>query len=370
MCVRSTADETEQGGDRVVPIIPNALERFVFVRLGRGPLPILEIAGAGGLRVAAAAYRLGVLDRIADDGSTIDALGREMSADAGVLGDLLEALVAYGYLRRRGEVYRRTAVADRWLLRRSPADLGPFLDLWDRVTLRRWDELDEILRTGRPRRTLYEWLDENPEHWPLAQAAFRAVARIDADEVARRIRLPIGASRAIDVGGGHGLYAVALCRRYPALRATVFDTPKALAPARETLREGGMDERVELREGDALRNDLGGPYDAALLFNVVHGLQPDELATILGRIRAALAPGGRIFVLDQLSDARTVGPATRGMHALLGLTYRIVLGGRLWSYAEVASSLAAAGFADARRIRTSTSDLVEATVRRGPDRAP
>ena len=49
----------------------------------------------------------------------------------------------------------------------------------------------------------------------------------------------------------------------------------------------------------------------------------------------------------------------------LGLTYRIVLGGRLWSYAEVASSLAAAGFADARRIRTSTSDLVEAAVRRG-----
>lgn len=365
MCVRSEADETEQGGDHVVPIIPNALERLVFVRLGRAPLPILEIAGAGGLRVAAAAYRLGVLDRIADDGSTVDALAHEMSADAGVLGDLLEALAAYGYLRRHGDAYRRTAVADRWLLRRSPADLGPFLDLWDRVTLRRWDELDEILRTGRPRRTLYEWLDEHPEHWPLAQAAFRAVARLDADEVARRIRLPDGASRAIDVGGGHGLFAVALCRRYPALRATVFDTPKALAPARETLREAGMAERIELREGDALRDDLGGPYDAALLFNVVHGLQPDELATILGRIRAALAPGGRIFVLDQLSDSRTVGPATRGMRALLGLTYRIVLGGRLWSYAEVASSLAAAGFADARRNRTSTSDLVEATVRRG-----
>lgn len=67
--------------------------------------------------------------------------------------------------------------------------------------------------------------------------------------------------------------------------------------------------------------------------------------------------------LDQLSDSRTVGPAMRGMRALLGLTYRIVLGGRLWSYAEVASSLASAGFADARRIRTTTSELVKATAR-------
>lgn len=345
-----------------MPILLSALEHVVFVRLGRAPLPILEIAGAGGLRVVAAAYRLGVLDRVADEGTTAASLARELSAHAGTLGDLLEALVAYGYLRRRDGTYRRTAVADRWLLRRSPTDLGPFLDLWDRVTLRRWDEVDEVLRTGRPRRTLYEWLHEHPEHWPLAQAAFRAVARLDADEVAGRIRLSDGAARVIDVGGGHGLYAVALCRRHPTLRATVFDSAKALAPAHETLRDAGMTDRIELREGDALRDDLGGPYDAALLFNVVHGLSSDELATMLGRIRAGLASGGRIFVLDQLSDSRTVGAATRGMRALLGLTYRIVLGGRLWSYAEVAASLAAAGFAGARRIRTTTSDLVEATT--------
>jgi ubiquinone/menaquinone biosynthesis C-methylase UbiE len=51
-------------------------------------------------------------------------------------------------------------------------------------------------------------------------------------------------------------------------------------------------------EGDALEVDVGGGYDRAVLSFVLHGLDVDDRIRLLRRTAAALAPAGRIGVLD------------------------------------------------------------------------
>ena len=106
----------------------------------------------------------------------------------------------------------------------------PFFDL----LLDRLRQLDDTVRRGAPAVDARAWLDRRPGGWRDFQAGMLALARMTLDEVVARLRLPAGARRLIDVGGGHGLYAVALYRRHPGLTATDFD----LAPASPATLEG------------------------------------------------------------------------------------------------------------------------------------
>ena len=108
-------------------------------------------------------------------------------------------------------------------------------------------------------------------------------------------------SSALDVAGGHGWYAAALCQRHPSLRATVIDLPGSVAVGREIMRETGMEDRVTHVEGDMFEADLGGPHDVALrsLLQIPDHLTDEQTVALLRtRVRAALRPGGTVAILD------------------------------------------------------------------------
>ncbi len=62
--------------------------------------------------------------------------------------------------------------------------------------------------------------------------------------------------RLLDVGGGHGGFAIAMCHRFPRLRATVLDLPGSVATGWRIVEEQGLAQRVHCREGDALMDPL------------------------------------------------------------------------------------------------------------------
>ncbi len=123
-----------------------------------------------------------------------------------------------------------------------------------------------------------------------------------------KVRLPAQARRLLDVGG-HGRYALALCRRYPSLSAVVFDAPQALEAARAGIAEAHLAERVTTQAGNFLEDGLGSGYDVALLFNIVHGLTPEQNTALLRRAASALNPRGIVVVAEQVSS-RAPGPAS------------------------------------------------------------
>jgi hypothetical protein len=327
-----------------MPLNLNALERLVLFRLNRGPAPMLDLFGAATFEAVALADRMGVFDALAEPRSAAD-LAAELDADADGIGALLGLLGAQGYVEERRGTYRTTAMAERWVA--GGEGIGPWLRFWDELVFPFLEEnMEAAVRNGEPSETLYEHLD-GAEAWRVAQEGFRAAARVTADGVVKRIDLG-GAKRLLDVGGGHGLFAAALCAANPELEATVFDLAPALGITAETAAEYGVADRLGTRAGDYTEDDLGEGYGAALVFNVVHAGDGPTNTALLEEVCDALEPGGRVFVLDQFAGSGR-GTLARAGIGFVNLTYLATLGASVHPADEVERWLREAGFRDVER---------------------
>lgn len=333
-----------------MPVEPNLLERLVLLRLNRGPAPMLDLFGAASFESVTLAVEMDVFDTLAAADGPLAApdLASRVDAHPDGLAMLCDFLVAEGYLATEDEGYRPTAMTEKWLVAGSGTNMGPWFTFWKELVFPFWDrELETAVREGEPGQSIYEWFDEEPGRWKIAQEGFRATASLLLDDVVDTMTVPDGATRFIDVGGGHGLYTTALCRRYPELSGTIFDFPGAIEAVREDI-PAELTERVDTRVGDYRTDDLGTGYDLALLFNVIHAHAPGENVELFRRVADALAPGGRIVVLDQWEGSGRT-PVSRTALRFVALTYLTTLGADVHSHEAVASWLREAGFTDVRR---------------------
>ncbi|SDM51256.1 Dimerisation domain-containing protein [Halogranum gelatinilyticum] len=324
-----------------MPVAPNLFERFVMLQLNRAPGPVLDLVGAGGERAVGLALDLGLFEALATGPATLDDVASQLDCEPAGLEPLCDFLTALGYLTRDGNRYATTPMTERWLL--ATDGVGPWLTFWHEVVFPFWEaNMTTAVRTGAPEQTLYEWLDDHPERWQLAHEGFRAAAAVLAPTVVEKVSLPSHA-RVLDVGGGHGLYAATLADRHTDALVTVFDTEPARAVALETARDAGVVDRFSFIAGDYTTDELGEGYDTALLFNVVHAHDGPENVALFERVRDALVPGGRLYVLDQFDGTgrTTLARATVGF---VGLTYLVTLGHRAHDVDDVVAWLAEAGF--------------------------
>lgn len=332
-----------------MPVNPNFLERLLLLRLNKGPAPILDLFGAASFEAVTLALDMGVFEALVDEELSITELADRLDADENGLRMLLNFLDAQGYVAEDGGRYRNTRMTAKWLTTASETNMGPWLTFWDELVFPFWDEhLETAVREGGPPRTIYEWFDEEPARWEIAQRGFRAAASITVGEVTDEVDLPDGSTRLLDVGGGHGLYAIELCREYPDLSATIFDNPEALAAAREEISEAGVTDRVDVLGGNYWTDDLGTGYDVALVFNIIHARDGEENRRLFERVGEALEPGGRIAILDQLAGSARMPVGKAGL-GFVGLTYLSTLGAEIHPYEEVAEWLRTAGFVNVHR---------------------
>jgi ubiquinone/menaquinone biosynthesis C-methylase UbiE len=123
----------------------------------------------------------------------------------------------------------------------------------------------------------------------------------------------------LDVGGGDGTTAVALARRDPALRITIFDMPSVTGLAQRGLPDDLAD-RVGLHPGDLFADSFPAGVDAVLFSHVLEVFSPDRIRFLLDKAFRVLPPGGRLLLY--------------GFHAAAGETGG-VLAARLSLYLNV-----------------------------------
>lgn len=351
-----------------MPVKPNLLERLVLFRLNRAPAPMLDLFGAAGFEAVTLAVDVGLFEALAEEPLTAAELAGRIDAHEDGIRALLGFLDAQGYVSERDGRFWNTRMTTKWLTDESGTNVAPWLTFWDDVVFPFWEEnLEAAIRAGEPPATLYEWLGDDETRWETTQRGFRAAASVVVDEVVDAVDVPEDASALLDIGGGHGLFAVELCRARPSLSATVVDSPAALSLARETVEDAGLEDRVTTRGADYLREDLGDGFDVALAFNVVHAHDRGETVRLFERAHDALDPGGRLAVLDQfVGSART--PVGRAGLGFVALTYLVTLGASLPAFDDVVESLGDAGFEGIERtaIRGAGpgNTLVQATKRR------
>jgi predicted O-methyltransferase YrrM/DNA-binding transcriptional ArsR family regulator len=163
-------------------------------------------------------------------------------------------------------------------------------------------------------------------------------------------RLPMdGVKRLLDVGGGTGIYSIALLQKYPHLRAIVLDHAEVLKVAAEMAQSSGVADRLELREGDMLADPLPTDCEAILLSNILHDWDVPQCQQLVERCAAALPAGGRLLIHDVFLNDELDGPLPIALYsaALFTLTE-----GRAYSQAEYRGWLTDAGLSPDEMIPT------------------
>jgi SAM-dependent methyltransferase len=308
------------------------------------PAPMLESYAMVTTRALLAATRAGLFDALGDGATTPAEVAARCSTHPRATEKLLNLLAAMRYVRTKGDgTYRLTRSARRWLTGSSSVrDSVLMKDLeW------RWIEgLDEYLHRGEPQ-DVHGTM--SPDDWGLYQRGMRSNAGLLAPLLARRVPVPDGARDMLDIGGSHGYFSVAICRRHAGLRATVLDLPDAVAHAAPLLEAEDMGDRVVLRAGDALVDDLGTEaYDVVFMMSLVHHFDDPTNRALMRRAADALRPGGVLVV----GDAIRLDPRDADlMGSFFDLYFAMTSRAGLWTYEEMADWQRDAGLLPRKPIR-------------------
>ncbi len=333
-----------------IGVIPENVPERLALAAGLVPVPLLESFPTAGLaRMLMVSTQLGLFDALEPGARTGAEVARELKTDADATGKLLRALAGAGYLREQRERYALSPLSRRWLVRGKRGSLED----WMRFQLVQWEwmgHFEEYVRTGRPV-DLHAVL--TPEQWGLYQRSMLTLAQLAAPEVVRRVRLPKGASRLLDLGGSHGYFSVSFCRRAPAMHATVLELAQAIPHAAPLLAREQMGQRVVHVEGNALTTELGeARYDVVFVGQLLHHFDAATNAALLTRLTRATAPGGLVVLYDLVrpSSAREAGQ----LGGLGDLFFSMMSRSGTWSLEELRGWQLAAGLTAPRSVRLVT----------------
>jgi len=329
---------------RVGLMAENPLESALLAT-GLMPIGMLEAYSPAYARAITTATRLGIFDALADGSRSATAVAEACRTNERATQKLLNLLATMKYVAYGGGEYRLARHARRWLLADAPGSIRDVI-LMKELEWSWIDQMESFVRDGRP---LDVHGTMSTEDWGAYQRGMRAQANLLGSLVARRVPVPAGASQMLDIGGSHGYFSVVLCRRHAGLRATVLDLPAAVEHAAPLLEREGMGDRVVLRAGDALTDELGdAAYDLILVFSLVHHFDDATNRLLARRAARALRPGGYLVIGDAL---RPRSPGKGGQQgAFFDLYFALTSESGLWTFDEMRSWQVDAGLVPRRSI--------------------
>lgn len=321
----------------------------------RQPNPLLDpMVPAIQSNALVTAAAIGLFEALAQGPLEPTALAQKLACHPVGIQRLAVLLTAMGYLERTDRGYSLSEVSGATYV----ADGQMPLTDWVRfcaVQLEALGHLTAAVQKGR-RTDLFDLMPGEAERL-THQRAMAQTALPVADWVAARVPVPQGAERMLDVGGSHGVYSAAICRRHPPLAAEVLELPATLASAAQVAREHGCHRFVTHRPGDILSATLAGAYDLCFLGNLVHHLTEHQLSQTLKKIAAHTVPGGSIAIWDMAvgeapadtaaaDTAATDAAASDAVAASFALFFYLTSGAGCHGAAALRTALTAAGFVD------------------------
>ena len=307
---------------------------------------IVELASAFyGSATLFAALDLGVFAAIAEAGAPValEPLAEKLNASPRGLRLLLDACVATGILAKSADgLYSNTQAGGLALVPGGPADLSKAIR-YNQDVYPAWGRLAQLARTGAPVEPPQLHLGDDPERTRRFALSMRGRALAIGRGVVPMIDFGKPQGRLLDLAGGPGTYAELLMKANPGWSCVTVDVPAVSAVARECVAQAGLTDRIECRAGDYHSDDYEpAAYDAVTIFGALHQESPEQIRGILARAARVLKDGGRIFVLDMMTDATHAAPAFSALFAVnMALTTE---NGWVFSDAELKGWLAEAGF--------------------------
>jgi hypothetical protein len=318
-------------------------------------------SGAWVTQMIHVAAELGVADALAAGECDCEALAAACGADADTLFRLLRGLASLGIFEETAP--RRFALTPLAELLGSdhPQSLRQFARMLGDEHYLGWADLLHSVQTGdnafrhRYGCSVFEWYAQNPRRGAIFDRAMGDFSRSETEAVLAAYDFS-AIGHLVDVGGGQGSLLMAVLRAHPQLRGGVFDQPHVVAPVAVPADLAG---RLNFSGGDFFASAPAGA-DAYLLKHILHDWDDGACRTILRHIRAAMAPGARVLIIEQVIPPGN-GPFPG---KLLDLNMLVMTeGGRERTPADYAQLLESAGLRLERIVPTASAvSVVEAVA--------
>ncbi|MEZ4359276.1 MAG: class I SAM-dependent methyltransferase [Kofleriaceae bacterium] len=263
-------------------------------------------------QAAMAARDLGVLSAVhqaKDAGLTPVAVAERAGVSRYAARVLLEGCLALQLVDLREGCYRITTAGHLWLFDEMTKVNANFVqDICYAGAAR----LQDSLREGRPAglehlggwSTIYAGLTELPADKQKSWFDFDHFYSDGAFPAAFPLVFRERPAKVLDVGGNTGKWALHCLRNDADVEITVLDHPGQLERLRENVRAAGHDRRLHTLALDLLDHHRAFPhgFDVVWMSQFLDCFAERDIAQLLARGKAALAPSGRLCILEAFWD--------------------------------------------------------------------
>ena len=291
-----------------------------------------------------AAIELEVFTAIGEGNATAAQIAQRCQTSEKGMRVLCDFLTIMGMLTKQGDSYALTLDSATFLDKRSPAYIGGAVEFMCSPVINDCvRSMTEAVRRGGTAIDNEGTL--GPEHpvWvkfargmaPLMMMPAQMIPKLVDPGADQKLRI-------LDIAAGHGLFGIAFATNNKQVEITAVDWKAVLEVAKENAQKAGVSDRYHTIEGSAFDVDFGTGYDVILLTNFLHHFDPPTCETLLRKVRAALADGGRAVTLEFVPNEDRVTPPESA-----GFSMQMLIGtpsGDAYTFSELEKMFANAGF--------------------------
>nr|VFK79138.1 MAG: Dimerisation domain-containing protein [Candidatus Kentron sp. SD] len=280
-------------------------------------------------QMLAVAARLGIADLLAEGPLPLTELAKRLECNPQSLARLLRALAAKEVFRLEPDGrYSLTPMAE--LLRDdTPGSLRATAMLYGGSQF--WAAFGVLIDSIRNGQTgfdcaygtrCYDYFAANQDEGRIFNRSMSETAWWSSNAILDVLDLP-ETGTVVDLGGSEGMLLAMVLRARPALRGVLYDMPSVVERAPALLASAGVADRCTIIGGDFADAYPQGA-ECYLIKSVLNGETDARAIDILSRCRAAIAPGGRVLVVDTVLAENTAGLAA----AAIDITMLAMTGGK------------------------------------------
>jgi SAM-dependent methyltransferase len=291
------------------------------------------------------AIELETFSAIGEGNTTVPEIAKRCKTSERGMRILCDFLCIMGFLNKEENAYSLTPDAAMFLDKRSPAYLGGAVEFLSSPMLTEgFKNLTEAVRKGGTAMS-----DEGtiaPEHpvWVKFARGMAGMMALPAQLMAKLVDPAADKElKILDIAAGHGLFGLAFAKSNPQARVVALDWPSVLEVAKENASGAGVADRYSTIEGSAFDVEYGTGYDLILLTNFLHHFDPATNETLLRKVHAALADGGRAVTLEFVPNEDRISPPDTAAFSLVMLSGTPA--GDAYTFVELERMFANAGFA-------------------------
>ena len=307
---------------------------------------------------------LGIADLLAAGPKSADELADASSTHPEALYRLLRGLASAGVLTELPGRRFEAGPVSEVLRRDQPGSLrSTVITELGLVHYTSWGQLLDSVRTGdiafdkKFGINAWEYMQQNPELAAIFDDSMTRVTEVLQGAIAQSYDFS-SFRKIIDVGGGQGRLLSSILKSNPAARGVLADRAQVIEEARTVLAGHPARPRIELVPTDFFHSVPAGG-DLYTLKWIIHDWAEEPATLILRNIRAAMAPGAKVVLIETVlpeANTRHFGP-------FMDLNMLVMTGGRERRANEFAELFAKAGLRLTRIVPTeSVISLIEAVA--------